>query len=80
MAPDHKIPLADLPAAEKIRAKYTLRKTYVSNFAARSDGELIFYVNDAVAAIPFLRPYKGFYANNTGVAKVTIKRLVAAPP
>jgi hypothetical protein len=78
--PSQKIPAAELPAAEKIRAKYTLRKTYVSNFTARSDGELILYVNDAIAAIPFLRPYKGFYDNNTGMAKVTIKRLVAAPP
>jgi hypothetical protein len=75
-----KIPEAELAAAEKIRAKYTLRKTYVSNFTARSDGELILYVNDAIAAIPFLRPYKGFYDNNTGMAKVTIKRLVAPPP
>ncbi|HXO68152.1 MAG TPA: DUF2235 domain-containing protein, partial [Bradyrhizobium sp.] len=75
-----KIPQAELPAAEKIRAKYKLRKTYVSNFTARSDGELILYVNDAIAAVPFLRPYKGFYDNNTGKAKVTIKRLVAAPP
>jgi Uncharacterized alpha/beta hydrolase domain (DUF2235) len=80
LAPSHKIPPAELPAAEKIRAKYALRKTYVSNFTARSDGELILYVNDAIAAIPFLKPYKGFYDNNTGVAKVTIKRLVAAPP
>ena len=78
--PSQKIPKAELAAAEKIRAKYTLRKTYVSNFTARSDGELILYVNDAIAAIPFLRPYKGFYGNNAGVAKVTIKRLVAAPP
>jgi uncharacterized protein (DUF2235 family) len=75
-----KIPLAELPAAEKIRAKYKLRKTYVSNFTARSDGELILYVNDAIAAIPFWKPYKGFYDNNTGKAKVTIKRLVAPLP
>jgi hypothetical protein len=74
------IPLAELRAAEKIRAKYTLRKTYVSNFTARSDGELILYVNDAIAAIPFLKPFTCFYDNNTGKAKVTIKRLVAPPP
>jgi hypothetical protein len=79
-APNHKIPLADLPAAEKIRAKYTLRKIYVSNFTARSDGELILYVNDAIAAVPFLKPFKGFYDNNTGVAKITIKRLAAPSP
>jgi hypothetical protein len=75
-----KIPSAELPAAEKIRAKYKLRKTYVSNFTARSAGELILYVNDAIAAIPFVKPYTGFYDNNTGMAKVTIKRLVAPPP
>jgi hypothetical protein len=78
--PSQKIPAAELQAAEKIRAKYTLRKTYVSNFTARSDGELILYVNDAIAAFPLLRPYKGFYDNNTGKAKVTIRRLVAAAP
>ena len=54
-----KIPDAELPAAEKIRAKYKLRKTYVSNFTARSDGELFLYVNDAIAAIPFWKPYQG---------------------
>jgi hypothetical protein len=80
LAVTQKIPDAELAAAEKIRAKYKLRKTYVSNFTARSDGELILYVNDAIAAIPFLKPYKGFYDNNTGVAKVTIRRLVAPPP
>ncbi|MEA2890741.1 MAG: hypothetical protein QOI05_1534 [Bradyrhizobium sp.] len=78
--PSQKIPPTELPAAEKIRAKYTLRKTYVSNFTARSDGELILYVNDAIAAVPLLRPYKGFYDNNTGKAKVTIRRLAAPPP
>jgi hypothetical protein len=78
--PSRKIPEAELAAAEKIRAKYTLRKTYVSNFTARSDGELILYLNDAIAAVPFLNPCKGFYDNNTGKAKVIIKRLVAPPP
>jgi hypothetical protein len=80
LAVSQKIPPAELAAAEKIRAKYTLRKTYVSNFTARGDGELILYVNDAIAAIPLLRPYKGFYDNNAGRAKVTIKRLMAAAP
>jgi hypothetical protein len=76
---DRPIPPTELQAAKDIRAKYTLRKTYVSNFTARSDGELFLYVNDAIAALPFWT-YKGFYANNTGNAKVTIKRLVSPPP
>jgi hypothetical protein len=48
-------------------------------FTARSDGELFLYVNDAIAAIPFWT-YKGFYANNTGNAKVTTKRSASPPP
>jgi uncharacterized protein (DUF2235 family) len=76
---DRPIPPTELQAAKDIRAKYTLRKTYVSNFTARSDGELFLYVNDAIVAIPFWT-YKGFYANNTGNAKVTIRRLASPPP
>ncbi|MHB8268717.1 DUF2235 domain-containing protein [Bradyrhizobium sp.] len=80
LAISQKIPDTELAAAEKIRAKYGLRKTYVSNFTARSDGELILYVNDAIAAIPFWKPLTCFYDNNTGRAKVTIKRLAAPAP
>lgn len=80
LAVSQKIPDAELPAATKIRAKYKLGKTYISNFTARSDGELILYVNDAIAAIPFWKTITSFYDNNTGKAKVTIKRLVAPPP
>jgi Uncharacterized alpha/beta hydrolase domain (DUF2235) len=74
------IPPGELQAAKDIRAKYTLRKTYVSSFTARSDGEFFLYVNDAIAAIPFWKTFKDFYDNNTGQAKVTIKHLVSAPP
>jgi hypothetical protein len=80
LAVNQKIPDAELPAAKKIRAKYDLRNTYVSNFTAHSDGELFLYVNDAIAAIPFLKPFTSFYDNNTGKAKVTIKHLAAPPP
>src|SRR4051794_31231497 len=37
-------------------------------------------VGAAIAAVPLLRPYEGFYDDNTGKAKVTIKRLVPPPP
>jgi hypothetical protein len=80
LAVSEKIPDTELRAAKKIRGKYQLRKTYVSNFTPRSDGELILYVNDAIAAIPFGKIFTWFYADNTGKAKVTIKRLVAPPP
>lgn len=80
LAVNEKIPQAELPAAKKIRDKYVLRNTYVSNFTAHSDGELFLYVNDAIAAIPFWKTFTWFYDNNTGKAKVTIKHVVAPPP
>lgn len=80
LAIGQKIPGSELPAAEKIRAKYKLRNTYVSNFTAHSDGELFLYVNDAIAAIPLWRTFTSFYDNNTGKAKVTIKHMVSPPP
>jgi hypothetical protein len=80
LAVNEKIPGSELPAAKKIREKYQLRRTYVSNFTAPGDGELILYVNDAIAAIPFTKIFTWFYDNNTGKAKVTIKRLVSPPP
>jgi uncharacterized protein (DUF2235 family) len=54
-----------------------LRKTLVSRFTATADGELMLYVNDAIVAIPFVETIKTFYANNSGTAKVTLKRLSA---
>jgi hypothetical protein len=81
LAVSEKIPDTELPAAKKIREKFALRKTYVSNFTARSDGELFLYVNDAIAAIPLWKENIGaFYKNNTGKAKVTIKHLSSPPP
>jgi hypothetical protein len=80
LAVNAKIPQAELPAAIKIRDKYDLRNTYVSNFTAKSDGELFLYVNDAIAAVPFLKTLTWFYDNNTGKAKVTIKHVASPPP
>ena len=80
LAINQKIPGDELPAAKQIREKYMLRKTYLSNFTAHEDGELILYVNDAIAAIPFGKVFTWFYDNNTGRAKVTIKRLASPPP
>jgi hypothetical protein len=77
---DQKIPAAELARANEIASKSKLRKTFVSNFTALADGELILYVNDAIAAVPFFNTIEGFYRNNSGSAKVTVKLLSAAPP
>jgi hypothetical protein len=38
-------------------------------------GELFIYVNDAVLALPGLTNL--FYQNNSGTAKITVKRILA---
>ena len=39
------------------------------------------FSNDAIAAIPFRKEtIDGFYKNNTGTAKITIKHVVSPPP
>jgi hypothetical protein len=63
-----------------MRAKLNLRKIYVSNFIAPNDGELFLYVNDALIAVPFLDTFEGFYKNNIGKAKITVKLLTTPPP
>ena len=75
-----KIPAAELAKATEIWNKHKLRKIYASNFTARSDGELILYVNDAIAAIPFGKTITSFYENNTGKAKIRITRQLTPPP
>ena len=75
---DSKIPPREMAAATGIEAKYKLRKKFISRFTSPADGELILYVNDAIAAIPFAKTIDGFYANNSGRAKVTLKLLSAA--
>ncbi len=74
LASNQKIPATELAKATEIWNKHKFRKIYASNFAAHSDGELILYVNDAIAAIPFWKTITRFYDNNTGKAKITITR------
>ncbi len=42
-------------------------------YTARKDGELFFYVNDGVIALPFVGD--AFYARNQGTARIMIERL-----
>jgi hypothetical protein len=73
----NKIPHDERAAADAIQAKYALQRTLVSRFTSPTDGELMLFVNDAIAAFPFLKTYTGFYDNNTGIAKISLKRLEA---
>jgi len=75
-----KIPPSELAAANAIESKYSLPRKFISHFTAPADGELLLYVNDAIAAIPLVRTMGGFYANNSGRAKVTLKLLSALAP
>ena len=50
-------------------------KVLIADITPNSTGELYFYVNDAVLAIPFL--HDRFYRNNIGKAKVTVTRTIA---
>jgi hypothetical protein len=49
------------------------RWSLVSQFTARTSGELFLYVNDAVWAPPF--KMKSFYKNNSGSATVVVERM-----
>jgi uncharacterized protein (DUF2235 family) len=49
------------------------RKIFIGEFDAPRKGELFMFVNDAM---PVLRFYAPFYANNLGTAKVTLQRIV----
>jgi hypothetical protein len=81
------IPADDLPAANAVAGRFDLGRQFISRFVAQANGELFLYVNDAVFGYPSYRwrfgflpvpapgIYKGFYANNSGKAKVTIKRI-----
>jgi type VI secretion system (T6SS) phospholipase Tle1-like effector len=81
LATNEKIPPAELAKAKEIREKqHQLRRTYASNFTAHSDGELILYVNDAIAAIPFGPTITRFYENNTGKATIKLTRQLTPPP
>jgi hypothetical protein len=80
LATNQKIPDAELAKATEIWNKHKFRKIYASNFTAHSDGELILYVNDAIAAIPFGKTITSYYENNTGKAKIKITRQLTPPP
>ena len=47
--------------------------THQEIIRARKDGELFFYVNDAILGVPGYWDY--FYKNNRGQAEVTIQKL-----
>jgi T6SS, Phospholipase effector Tle1-like, catalytic domain len=64
----------ELSVASQIRAAHEFSNTFVSEFIAPEDGELFLYVNDAVVAAPFWGVIKRFYENNTGRAKVSIRK------
>jgi uncharacterized protein (DUF2235 family) len=64
----------DCEAGERIPPNRTL----ISDITADATGELFLYVNDAVWAFPG-RPTDFFYRNNSGTAKVTVKRILAQP-
>jgi uncharacterized protein (DUF2235 family) len=51
-------------------------RVLISDITADATGELFLYVNDAVWAFPG-RPTDVFYRNNSGTAKVTVKRILA---
>jgi hypothetical protein len=46
-------------------------QVYKARFVASRSGELFFYVNNAVAAIPWVTPR--LYAKNSGTAKITVR-------
>ena len=64
----------DCEAGERIPPNRTL----ISDITADATGELFLYVNEAVWAFPG-RPTDFFYRNNSGTAKVTVKRILAEP-
>jgi hypothetical protein len=68
-----KIPPSELAAANAIESKQALRRKFVSRFMSPQDGELMLYVNDAIAALPFLKTFSQFYENNSGAAKISLK-------
>jgi uncharacterized protein (DUF2235 family) len=80
---DIAVPLGEATAgnqAKEIGEKHQLRKIYASKFIAHSDGELILYLNDAIAAIPFWKTITNYYENNTGKARIKITRRLTPPP
>ena len=62
---------------EQLKNKHCLHpnRTLISDVTADATGELFIYVNDAVLALPISKNI--FYLNNSGSAKVTVKRVLA---
>ena len=52
-------------------------RVLISDITANATGELFLYVNDAVLTFPGLTNV--FFRNNSGTAKVTVKRILATP-
>lgn len=50
------------------------KRTFVTHFIAPTDGPFYLYVNDLVPSLPLFGTIDLFYLNNTGKARVTIKR------
>ncbi len=48
-------------------------QVYKASFKAQRSGEIFLYVNDAVIGLPWV--YAGYYKNNKGAAKVTVRLL-----
>jgi hypothetical protein len=67
-------PISDsaMPAAAEAHRRRCLPQTFVATFIAPATGPLHLYLDDVVLALPFLPPFTGFYANNSGLAEVTI--------
>jgi uncharacterized protein (DUF2235 family) len=55
-------------------------ETYSAEFTATKSGELFLFVNDAFGAMPFWGPIEGAYANNAGLARVSIVPVEYALP
>ena len=67
-------PVAPLPESGK---NIQPNRVLISDLTADATGELFIYVNDAVLTFPGLTDV--FYRNNSGTAKVTVKRILATP-
>jgi uncharacterized protein (DUF2235 family) len=65
---------------QEIQAHKGIRKSFVSQFQATASGELFFYLNDAMTAVPFGPLVTCFYRNNGGAAKVTVELMPRPQP
>lgn len=68
------IPDDALAHAQRIHREQKVNREFISQFTARTDGELFLYLNDAILALPLLDPIRCWYNNNRGSARVTIRK------